>query len=204
MVLNLCPGPSLPATSSSPQREPRAEPGVGGAGLGTRPGGTAGAAGAWWVLVLGGRRGPAAPRSSLGIISSRSWLSETLDRPPLPTRSGFELRPCFGWRGAQLGGKAAPRPRDGDRGQGSPSALPLPTRTGNRDGDRAGAGRSSGGKGSGRGIGGLWLGCQETGGEEESQSREGMRLSHPIPGAGHTGADPLHCSRTPRSCLWHQ
>lgn len=137
MVLNLCPGPSLPSTSSSPQREPRAEPGVGGAGLGTGPGGTARAAGARWVLVLGGRRGLDAPTSSLGIISSRSWLSETLDRPPLPTRSGFELRPCFGWRGAQPGGKAAPRPREGDRGQGSP---PLPSHCPHAQGTGTGTG----------------------------------------------------------------
>lgn len=43
------------------------------------------------------------PASSLGIISKGSRLSETLDQPLLPTRSRFELRPCFGWRSARLG-----------------------------------------------------------------------------------------------------
>lgn len=48
----------------------------------------------------------AAPTSSLGIIREGSRISETLDRLLLPTRSRFELRPCFGWRRAWLGHRA--------------------------------------------------------------------------------------------------
>lgn len=63
--------------------------------------------------------GLAAPTSSLGIISKGSRLSETLDRLLLPTHSGFELRPCFGWRRARPGRRGRMglhlRPRDGNR-----------------------------------------------------------------------------------------
>lgn len=47
-----------------------------------------------------------APTSSLGIIREGSRISETLNPLLLPTRSGFELRPCFGWRRAWLGRRA--------------------------------------------------------------------------------------------------
>ena len=80
--------------------------------------------------ACGAGGGLATATSSLGIISAGSRLSETLDRPLLPTHSGFELRPCFGWRRARPGWRGRMglhlQPGDGNRDQKSP--FP-PTRT---------------------------------------------------------------------------
>lgn len=164
------------------------EPGTtarGGLGLGPRHGGGSAAhrgARAAGDGARGAGGGLATPARSLGMISGGSRLSETLDRPPLPTRSRFELRPCFGWRRARPGRwgrmRLHLRPGDGTETRKAPSLPPTPPPSQGR--------RSESGAGA----------CTSTTGKQEKQKRgappcpEGLRADHEGQGEGWTAPAP--------------